>query len=827
MNKIANGERIDKAINKSYKEYGKNRIFLTGNNLNDLFLWNIREGVYNLVTSLKNYAKENNFTWFIWQKDNDEREYYRLEEKKWIRKEFRDLNEVRMGSMAGKMLKKESNSKTENDDMPVENVELESILSALINEDKYKRDEIFLFIENFDWLAKFYEEQQNTVLIKKIKNLEKLKKHLVIISSKQLETLKNKYFEEYDEKEEVNIGRPSKNEIEITLHRILWKSIGYSPDKLDVNELATNFSNTKCTLLEAIRVLKKKLKDYKEDISMSNFEFNHVVSEKIFLKDVIMSNDDKSRIKEIILHFKEEEKPTKKGMILTGPPGTGKTYLAKALSNEIGLYFMCPKLSDLKGQYVGQSAIKIREMFEEARQNEPTLIFLDEIDTLFPLRDNGDGDSYTKDMTNEFLQQLDGVNTGKQKIFVLSATNRIDSIDSAVRSRLGEGIEISLPDSDSREALFKINLKEQFSEEDWESLTEDNKYDLLERSAKMSGRDIKSFCSEVLKEDIKVQKCNDFNSIYEKIFSKIFDNRKNAIIEDLKRTTGLECKIGKEIREEKLFGVEHEKKQIENFVKQMKETAEEAQKRKKWNIVRQNGIILYGPPGNGKTELINQIARKENAILIKIESKHILGHSTTETIRNIDKIFDKAILLSKICNENEGVILFFDEFDAICGVNMNNSIRGTLLCKLTEKEGIRAENAKIIIAAATNNYMELDPAIIRKGRFDLHILIDNPEEDVAKNLIRSLFISEKIIVENEKLLDDFYEIIKEAEIHRSNKRNNYVEENNENYTISSAFIRNAVEEIKRFIFLNSNKSNENELRISEYLLKKCKKEVSF
>ena len=157
----------------------------------------------------------------------------------------------------------------------------------------------------------------------------------------------------------------------------------------------------------------------------------------------------RDRIKEDLIAkirtFKDGESK-ERGILLYGPPGTGKTMIAKAMATEEKLYFLAPKLSELKGEYVGQSAPKVKELFEEARANEPTLIFLDEVDTLFPARDHGDGDSYTKDMVNEFLQQLDGVDTGEQRIIVLAATNREYMIDPAVKSRLGDAIKISLPE---------------------------------------------------------------------------------------------------------------------------------------------------------------------------------------------------------------------------------------------------------------------------------------------------------------------------------------------------------------------------------------------
>lgn len=819
MDKYENGERIFSSLDKSYKEYGKNRIFLVGDNLNDLFLWNLRDGVYSLVENCKRYAKDNNFKWFVYQKDTNERVFYKLEKDKWIEKEYREFNSMKVGGALGpKFSNKAPNfteSPTKNDSEPTDNRELDSILTNLIAVDRFKNEEIFLFIENFDWLAKFYDSENDNTLIKKIKDLEKLKRHLVIISSKQVETLKEKFYEEFDEKELITIGKPNQKEIETTLNRVLWKSIGYSPNSLDVNEVSTNFSNTKTTLREVIRVLKKKLNEYGKTLTLDNFEFKNKIQEKITLKDVVLEVEKKREIAGVLSTFKNEEESKKKGIILTGPPGTGKTYLAKALANEFGMYFMCPKLSDLKGQYVGQSAPKIKDMFEEARLNEPTLIFLDEIDTLFPLRDGDDRDSYTNDMTNEFLQQLDGVDNGTQKVFILSATNRVETVDLAVRSRLGESIEISLPTENQRLEIFKANLKNILSEKFWNELDAKYLQDLKSRSERMSGRDIKNFCAGI-ENNIKINQkdLSKPSELYLDVFNSQFAIKKRSLVDDIKRMTGLECKFSNDIKEDKLFGIKKEEKIIQEVLSQIKEDEEKKLQRKNFEISRQNGILLYGPPGNGKTELISQITKKESLIFIKAESKDIIGHTSADTLNSLDKIFTKALQLSKLCDDKEGVVIFFDEFDAICGPQMNSAVRGTLLGKLADKEGIRSDDSKLIVVAATNYYEVLDEATIRKGRFDVHVKIDNPEKQYAIEILKNLCELEKLAVGYD--IGKFYDDIKNIEFKNKNPNLStfyrkqgklteeeiveHIEHERNNFRVSGAFLKNTIQDLKRYAF---------------------------
>ena len=186
--------------------------------------------------------------------------------------------------------------------------------------------------------------------------------------------------------------------------------------------------------------------------------------------------------------------------MLTGPPGTGKTMIAKALANEKKCYFMAPTLADLKAEFVGQSSAKVKRIFAEARGNQPTILFIDEADTVFPSRDlnTSDRDSFGLDMVNQCLQEIDGAKTGTQKIFIVAATNRPMAVDSAIRSRLsGTPITIPLPDYNSRKQLFNKKLA---------PFTLDEMFfidDVLSKSDGMSGRDIDNFV-KIIKENYNI-----------------------------------------------------------------------------------------------------------------------------------------------------------------------------------------------------------------------------------------------------------------------------------------------------------------------------------
>lgn len=804
-------ERLLKRIDKSYKEYGKNRVFLVGKHIQDLFYKDIKTGALGVLNSLKNYVEETeNFKWFIYINQKKVEFYKKNGEEKLEKTKNEDFLIRKNNALANKFIKNNSELKkrTEKSEEKIEEVEnLENkihirVIESLLKETK--REEALVYIEDFDWNAKFYDSEQDNEFIKKIIDLEALNKNLVIISMKKIGLLEEKFFQEYDDKEVLTIDAPSKNEIELILHRVSWKKEKQELKDLDYSMLAAQFSNSNYSLRECIKIFVEKINKYGGKLTIDNFEFKTKVEEKILWKDVILNKDLKDRLELEMKNFIEGKEDLKKGVILTGPPGTGKTHIAKAIANEGKVYFMCPKLSDLKGQYVGQSAPKIKALFEEARLNEPTLIFLDEVDTLFPLRDSDDGDSYTKDITNEFLQQLDGVDTGTQKIFILAATNRIESIDPAVKSRLGNPIEIDLPQEEERELLFKNNLKDVLSENFWKNLSTEYYKDLKIRSAEMSGRDIKNFCS-IIKKILETKKEESSDNIYRDCFLITFRERKKMLIDKLKNTTGLRCLYPNDIQAKKLYGIDKIKNKISQIANQIK--SENISKRKKFNLDIQNGVLLYGPPGNGKSEIVEEVARNENMILIKIESKDVIGYSMKETLSNLDTIFLQALQLSKVCDKNEGVIIFFDEFDALVGDEMTSALRGTILGKLADKRGIRNNETKLILIAATNFYNKIDEAVKRKGRFDTHLKLKNPTEDIALILIKEFLSQEKMYissVDSEKLIKEFYEKIK-----------------GEQKDISSSYIKNEIIELKRFIIENydvDTKINITETMLRGYLV---------
>lgn len=815
-------KRLMEDIQKSYLEYGKNRIFLIGDELKDLYLRDIRDGYFDLTESIKDYILHNDkFKWFISVSSSKEKiSFFEKNKNKkgnliFIESKYTDFNPPQLEDSLGllDMEEKEENNTEEVSDINLDNSkQIFGVINVLLEGNHKLGEEICLFIEDLDWVATFYEEKKDNELIKKIKDLEKLKKHLVIISTKDKTLFEETYYEKLDVKEMITVPKASTEEIEITLYRLTWKAIKKNLRNINMNDLALAFSNSKTSLREVIRIFNKKIKTYGQNLQIEHFEFKEKVKEKIYWKDIEINDRIKEDLITKIRTFKDG-KSKEKGILLYGPPGTGKTMIAKAMATEEKLYFLAPKLSELKGEYVGQSAPKVKALFEEARANEPTLIFLDEVDTLFPARDHGDGDSYTKDMVNEFLQQLDGVDTGEQRIIVLAATNREYMIDPAVKSRLGDAIKISLPEEKEIVRMYNNNFKDEFEDDFINILTQKNKDELKRKSTGMSGRDIKNICESIKKksqyQDFKSENNeNKRNDYFKDILNIVFREKMNNIINNMRNNNGLE--VFTDISNiNNLYGkdVDKIKKELKSYIKEITETTKQRQDREAKNIKKQNGILLYGPPGNGKTELVKNICKENNLIFVGANGKSFVGNTEKSTLEMIENIFEDTYRLSNLCPDEQGVVLFFDEFDSLVGPEMSSTTRGTVLTKISDDKsqaGIRHNASKILLMGATNFYDNIDEAVKRPGRFDGHFALRNPRKEDAKKIILETFNQEDIRVSNTDVIDSFYEVIRAEDSEDINMTNIVFEKlSSDRYEIEDS-------EIQRMISFLSGSKEERE-----------------
>lgn len=606
-----------------------------------------------------------------------------------------------------------------------------------------KLDEKFgktlIYFERFDYYAKLYTQdaEEQIAGIKFIHQLLKHQNCTVMISLLNAEKL-SAFDIKTDGSNTIFIGNPAAQEVRNTYLRMFLRSLP-SDREIDLQllrkleEISQAIATSNKLLKQAISIFQKIVIDqHKTDINKHEFEIalENIVPEKVTLDDVVMDNDIRNEIVNAVDSFlnSNDTLSGRKGIILTGPPGTGKTHIIKAIANEKNCYFLAPTLADLKGEYIGQSSSKVRNVFSQARANSPTILFLDEADTIFPERDGGsdDKDSYTRDMVNQFLVEIDGLTSAKQKIFVIAATNRVNVIDHAILSRLTQVIEVPLPDKKLRIELFEKRLAKdniRFKEKSFSDM-------IADRTDGMSGRDIDNFVKR-LRESGNGQKLSRMtDEELENLFRHVLEMECCSLIDELTRD-GVEVYSPENIEKnyKDIIGYEEEKNKINIQIREIIASQEEKQRCRHFGISPRKGILLYGPPGNGKTELVKAAAGEHSFYLVKVLSKNFSSALPQIQLAQIQNIFDKTFRLSNmLAHGTTGIILFFDEFDALADSHILSSIvRGTLLDYMTKDE-MRSFDSRILFIAATNFYDMLDEALTRKGRIDTHICLNSPTE---------------------------------------------------------------------------------------------------
>lgn len=550
----------------------------------------------------------------------------------------------------------------------------------------------------------------------------------------------SKYNFSLDGKNVSMVASPALDEIYYTYLRMYLRHRNpfiSQTDFMELRDISDAIASGEKSLNESIKVFNNIMDKSGGKISRNDFEetLDKIIEEKVTLDDVVLDERVKIKISNQIDEFLKADSKKMlsltKGIILTGPSGTGKTFLVKALANDKNCHFLNPSLSDLKGEYVGKTSPKVKRLFQKARACAPTIIFIDEADTVFPTRDSGasnEGDSFAKDMVNQFLVEMDGLTTGNSKVFVIAATNRINVLDTAIKSRLGTPVEIPLPDAENREKLFDKNLSKKgvagFKDFSF-------KTDFISKTNRLSGRDIKDFVDKL---EQSAQLKGNILSSYKKEddIKNLFDITLNIFEKD--RVKQLQDKLNIQILESKncrqsyntIIDYETEKNAIDNQIRMF--DRKECEKADFYRIKPKKGILLYGPPGNGKSRLAEAAAKENNLYFMKITSDVFTKITPSEQNRILIEIFDGALQLSEMCTKEKGVLLFFDEFDALAyAEQLDSRIRGTVLTQLDDDKTLRNPETKVLFLAATNFYEKLDEAMIREGRIDEKFEMSNPK----------------------------------------------------------------------------------------------------
>ncbi len=422
-----------------------------------------------------------------------------------------------------------------------------------------------------------------------------------------------------------------------------------------------------------------------------------------------------------------------KGVLLYGPPGCGKTLLAKALANEVNAHFITISGPEIMSKFYGESEARLREIFKEAEENAPSIIFIDEIDAIAPKREEVTGEVERR-VVAQLLALMDGLES-RGRVVVIAATNRPNALDPALRrpGRFDREIEIGVPDRQGRLEILQIHTRGMPLAEDVD----------LEKLASIthgfSGADLAALCKEAAMRALRrvIPEIDlEAESIPAEVLNKIkvtMDDFMDAF-RDIEPSAMREVAIEvPEVRWDDVGGLEEVKRELRQAVEwplKYPEVFSHA------GAKPPRGILLFGPPGTGKTLLAKAVATESEANFISIKGPEILSKWVGESERAIREVFRKARTAAP-------AIIFFDEIDAIApvrggGYGDSHVTERVISQLLTELDGIE-ELKNVVVIAATNRPDIVDPALLRPGRFDRVIYVPLPDEAARREILKIHF----------------------------------------------------------------------------------------
>jgi transitional endoplasmic reticulum ATPase len=416
-----------------------------------------------------------------------------------------------------------------------------------------------------------------------------------------------------------------------------------------------------------------------------------------------------------------------KGVLLYGPPGTGKTLIAKAVANEVDAHFISLSGPEIMSKYYGESEKGLREKFEEAEQNAPAIIFIDEIDSIAPKREETKGEVERR-VVAQLLSLMDGLK-GRGQVIVIAATNLPDSIDPALRrgGRFDREIEIGIPDKKGRLEIFQVHSR-------GVPLADDVKIEEFANSTHgFVGADISLLVKEAamhalrkvipqikLDEDIPNEVLDQL-----KVTKEDFDEARKHVEPSAMREVLVEVP---DVTWKQVGGLEDVKQELKEAVEwPLKFPDVFARLQTK----PPKGILLFGPPGTGKTLLAKAVANESECNFIAVKGPELLSKWVGESEKGVREIFRKA-------RQASPSIIFFDEIDALVpkrGTYQGSShVTESVVSQiLTELDGME-ELKNVTVLAATNRPDMLDDALLRPGRLERHIYVPAPDEESRRKI---------------------------------------------------------------------------------------------
>ncbi|MCE2614291.1 MAG: CDC48 family AAA ATPase [Nitrosopumilus sp. (ex Thoosa mismalolli)] len=438
-----------------------------------------------------------------------------------------------------------------------------------------------------------------------------------------------------------------------------------------------------------------------------------------------------------------------KGVLLYGPPGTGKTLLAKAVANESNAHFISISGPEIMSKFYGESEARLREIFKEAREKAPSIIFVDEIDSIAPKREEVTGEVERR-VVSQMLSLMDGLEA-RGKVIVISATNRPNAIDPALRrpGRFDREIEIKVPDKKGRKDILAIHSRNM-------PLSDDVNIDKISGiSHGYVGADLEYLCKEAAMKCLR-RLLPILNLEEEKIppetLDKLIVNHEDftkALIEVTPSGMREVFIENPDVKWDEVGGLEEVKRELQEAVEwPMKYPS----LYDKLGHSMPRGILLHGPSGTGKTLLAKAVATQSEANFVSVRGPELLSKWVGESERGIREIFKRA-------RQSAPCVVFFDEIDSIApirGAGGETAVTERVVSQLlTELDGMENMHG-VVVLAATNRADMIDPALLRPGRFDKIIQVPNPDKDSRKRILE--INAEKIPVGDDVDMEKIAEI---------------------------------------------------------------------
>ena len=460
----------------------------------------------------------------------------------------------------------------------------------------------------------------------------------------------------------------------------------------------------------------------------SHKEIEELESRRVTYEDIGGLEEEIQKIREMIelpiRHpelFKRIGIDPPKGVLLHGPPGTGKTLLARAVAYETEAHFITISGPEIMSKFYGQSEENLRKVFEEAKEMSPSIIFIDELDSIAPKRGEVTGEVERR-VVAQLLSLLDGLE-GRGEIIVIGATNRVNDIDPALRrpGRFDREIEIGVPSTDGRYDILLIHTRGMPLHDDV-----DLRF-MAEKTHGFVGADVEALAKEAAM--LAIRKILPNINLDKPIPPEVLMDLEIIMKNFETALNGIEPSALREVLITKPTETWDDIGGLKEAIQQLREVIEWPLKYpeiyKHLNSRPPNGILLFGPPGSGKTLLAKALAHETEINFISVKGPEFLSKWVGESEKAVRETFRKARAAAPC-------IIFFDEIDAIAGMRgrfsgsqVTEQVVSQLLTEMDGLEGLK----DVILLAATNRPDMLDPALLRSGRFGRHVEIPMPDKD--------------------------------------------------------------------------------------------------